>query len=131
MAPKKWRTLRAAYLESRKHSRVGEKAEDAPAREATGVPRRATSGLHPEADFREVLFVRLRRETIDVDNGFSKSLRRFLRQVVPDSALDEPVFVLVRELLRIGAGLGISSHTTSEKRCPSDDTETTRALRAT
>ena len=52
----------------------------------------------------------------DVDNSLGKSLGRFLRQVVPDAVLDQPVFILAGELVGIGAGLqarraiGISLH---------------------
>src|SRR5215470_11254729 len=41
----------------------------------------------------------------DVDDSLSKGLRRFLRQVVPDAALNEPVLVFARELLGVGAGV--------------------------
>jgi hypothetical protein len=34
----------------------------------------------------------------DVDNSLGKSLGRFLRQVVPDAALDQPVLVFAAEL---------------------------------
>src|SRR5215467_11404489 len=39
----------------------------------------------------------------DVDDGLSKGLRSFLRQVVPDAAIDGPVRVFARELLGVGA----------------------------
>src|ERR687893_1317647 len=39
---------------------------------------------------------------IGFDYGFGKGLRGFLRQVVPDAALDKPVLVPAREFLRVG-----------------------------
>ena len=39
----------------------------------------------------------------DIDDGLGKGLRRFLWQVVPDAALDEPVLVSAGELLGVGA----------------------------
>src|SRR5215471_9045448 len=43
----------------------------------------------------------------DVDDGLRKSLRGFLRQVVPDAARDQPVHILAGEFVCIGAGLRV------------------------
>lgn len=40
--------------------------------------------------------------TIDFDDGFGQALRGFLRQIVPDAALDNAVRIFARELLCIG-----------------------------
>src|SRR5215470_608484 len=45
-----------------------------------------------------------RSESIDVDHCLRKSLRGFLRKVVPDAAADEPMLVFARELLGVGFG---------------------------
>src|SRR5258705_11036311 len=47
----------------------------------------------------------LRSSFGDVDDGFGKRLRSFLRQVVPNAAFDQPVRILAREFLGVGAGL--------------------------
>jgi len=41
-------------------------------------------------------------EMVDVDNGLSEGLRRFLWQIVADAARDEPVVILAREFPAIG-----------------------------
>jgi hypothetical protein len=43
----------------------------------------------------------------DLDDHFGKGLRRFLRQIVPDAALDGPVLVLAREFLGIGTRIRV------------------------
>jgi hypothetical protein len=43
----------------------------------------------------------------DVNDGLSEILWGFLRQVVPDTAGDEPVLIPAGELLRIGAGVRV------------------------
>src|SRR5260370_9491973 len=45
---------------------------------------------------------RTRSGFADVDDRFRKGAWGFLRQVVPDAALDQPVLVFARELLAIG-----------------------------
>src|SRR5205807_3949096 len=45
--------------------------------------------------------------TVDFDNRVRKRLRRFLRQVVPDAALDHPMLVLAGELLGVDGGLRV------------------------
>src|ERR1700733_6346634 len=42
-----------------------------------------------------------------VDDGFGESLRSLLRQVVPDTALDDPVLVLAGEFAGVGAGVRV------------------------
>lgn len=42
---------------------------------------------------------------IDVDDGFGKGVRRFLRQIVADAAFDGAVRILAGEFLGIGAGV--------------------------
>jgi len=37
--------------------------------------------------------------TINVDNSPGKSFGNFLRQIVPDAALDEPVLIFTREFV--------------------------------
>jgi hypothetical protein len=39
---------------------------------------------------------------VGIDDGFGKSLRGFLREVVPDAALDEGMLVPARKPPRIG-----------------------------
>ena len=41
----------------------------------------------------------------NVDDSFGEGLWGFLRQIVPDPALDEPVLILAREFLGVRAGL--------------------------
>src|SRR5216684_2296506 len=41
----------------------------------------------------------------DVDDSFGEGLRSFLRQIVPDAALDEPVRIIAGEFPGIGAGV--------------------------
>src|ERR1700759_2279475 len=41
--------------------------------------------------------------TIDIDDRLSEGLRGFLRQIVADASLDEPVFVVPREFSRVGS----------------------------
>ena len=43
----------------------------------------------------------------DLDDGFGKGLWRFLRQIVPDAALDGPVLVSAREFLGIGTRIRV------------------------
>src|SRR5215212_6672825 len=45
----------------------------------------------------------------DVDNGLGKSLRSFLRQVVSNAALDQPMRIPAREFLGVGTGLRMGS----------------------
>jgi hypothetical protein len=45
--------------------------------------------------------------TIDFDDSLSKSLRSFLRQIVPDAALDDPVRIFAREFPGIGTGIRV------------------------
>ena len=49
----------------------------------------------------------LRSITIDFDDRFGKGLRGFLRQIVPDAALDDPVRIFAGEFLGIGAGVRV------------------------
>src|SRR6185369_8065276 len=57
-----------------------------------------------------------RSEAIDIDDRLRECLRRFLRQIVPDTARDGPMRILARELLGIGAwvqvrrAIGIAFH---------------------
>jgi hypothetical protein len=46
-------------------------------------------------------------EGVDINDGLGKALRSFLRQIVPDAAIDGPVRVLAREFAGIGAGLRV------------------------
>src|ERR1044072_1201316 len=46
-------------------------------------------------------------ETVNLDDGLCKLPRSFLRQVVPYAALDDPVRVLARECLGVGAGVRV------------------------
>jgi hypothetical protein len=43
----------------------------------------------------------------DVDNRLGESLRRFLRQVVPYAALDQPMRIPAGEFLRVGTGVRV------------------------
>lgn len=43
----------------------------------------------------------------DVEHGFGKGLRVFLRQIVPYAALDRPVLVFAGEFLRVGAWIRV------------------------
>src|SRR5713226_3829016 len=43
--------------------------------------------------------------TVDFDDGCGEGLRGFLRQIVPDAALDDPVRIFTREFLGIGTGV--------------------------
>src|SRR5262249_44030425 len=45
--------------------------------------------------------------TVDLDDSFGKRLRSFLRQVVPDAALDDPMRVFAREFLGIGTAVRV------------------------
>ncbi len=45
--------------------------------------------------------------TVDFYDSLGKVLRGFLRQIVPDAALDDPVRVFAREFLGIGTGLRV------------------------
>ncbi len=45
--------------------------------------------------------------TVNFDNSVGKGLRRFLRQIVPDAALDEPVRIFAGEFLGIGTGVRV------------------------
>src|ERR1022692_795463 len=42
-----------------------------------------------------------RSKAVNVDDGLRECLRSFLRQIVPDTTLDEPVFIFAREFLAI------------------------------
>jgi len=42
---------------------------------------------------------------VDVDDGLGKSLRSFLRKVVPDAAVDPPVRISAGEFVGVGARL--------------------------
>src|SRR5215813_3695372 len=44
--------------------------------------------------------------TVDFGDSLGKGLRRFLRQIVPDAALDKSVRILAREFLRVRTRLG-------------------------
>jgi hypothetical protein len=44
---------------------------------------------------------------INVDDGLGKGLRGFLRQIVPDAVLDDPVLIFAREFLGIGTGIRV------------------------
>ncbi len=46
---------------------------------------------------------------ISIDHGLGESLRRFLRQVVADTAIDQAMLVLASETLGIGFGGGMRS----------------------
>jgi hypothetical protein len=43
----------------------------------------------------------------DFKDSFGKGRRRFLRQIVPDAALDEPVCIFAREFLGVGTGIQV------------------------
>src|SRR5215212_6450860 len=45
--------------------------------------------------------------TVDFDDSFGKGLRGFLRQIVPNAALDDPVRIFAREFLGIGTGVRV------------------------
>src|SRR5829696_7798580 len=45
--------------------------------------------------------------TVDFDDSFGKGLRGFLRQIVPNAALDDPVRIFAREFLGIGPGVRV------------------------
>jgi hypothetical protein len=64
--------------------------------------RRLSIGLREEALANEG-----RSDFGDVDDCFSEGLRSFLRQVVPDAALDRPVLVSARKFLGIGGGVRV------------------------
>ncbi len=40
--------------------------------------------------------------SVDIHDGLRECLRSFLWQIVPDTPLDEPVFIFAREFLAIG-----------------------------
>ena len=42
-----------------------------------------------------------------LDGRFGKGLWRFLRQIMPDAAFDDPVRIFAGEFLGIGAGIGV------------------------
>lgn len=44
-------------------------------------------------------------ESADIDDCFGKGARRFLRKIVPDAALDQPMLVLAQEFPGIGAAV--------------------------
>lgn len=46
-------------------------------------------------------------KTVNFDDGLCKLPRRFLRQVVPDPALDDPVCVFAGEFPCVGAAVGV------------------------
>src|SRR2546425_5714423 len=45
--------------------------------------------------------------TINFDDSLGKGLRSFLRQIVPDAALDDPVHISAQEFLGIGTGVRV------------------------
>src|SRR5215217_6162417 len=45
--------------------------------------------------------------TVDFDDSFGKGLRGFLRQIVANAALDDPVRIFAREFLGIGPGVRV------------------------
>src|SRR5215207_4048393 len=45
--------------------------------------------------------------TVDFDDSFGKGLRGFLRQIVPNTARDDPVPIFAREFLGIGPGVRV------------------------
>jgi hypothetical protein len=49
--------------------------------------------------------------TVDIDDSLGKGLRRFLRQIMPDAALDKPVRILADEFFpyELGSGRGAPS----------------------
>src|ERR1700694_5648895 len=67
-------------------------------------PRRREPGVGIEGSVRELP---LMSETVDLHDSFGKGLRGFLRQVVPYAAPDQPVRILAREFLGIGARVGV------------------------
>ena len=44
---------------------------------------------------------------VDIDDSLGKGLRRFLRQIVPDAARDDPVRISAREFPGIGTGVRV------------------------
>ena len=46
-------------------------------------------------------------KAIDFNDSIGKGLRRFLWQIVPDTAGDEPMRILARELLGVGSGVWV------------------------
>ena len=59
------------------------------------------SRKHQPRAIRKPAFTAYRSKVIDIDYRFSKRVRCFLREVVPDAALEEPVRVLAGELLAV------------------------------
>ena len=54
-----------------------------------------------------VRVARTRSIPIHVKDRLGKGLRRFLRQIVPDAALNDPVRILAREFLGIGTAVRV------------------------
>jgi hypothetical protein len=49
----------------------------------------------------------IRSITVDFYDSVPKLLRGFLRQIVPDAALDDPVRIFAREFLGVGTGVRV------------------------
>jgi hypothetical protein len=64
----------------------------------------------PRATGRRASTSHRRSIPVDLDDRLDKRLRRFLRQVVPDAARDEPVGIWTREFVGIGTAVRV--------RCP-------------
>src|SRR5881227_1031860 len=47
------------------------------------------------------------KSSVDIDDSLGKGLGSFLRQIVPDAARDDPVFIAAREFPGIGTGLRV------------------------
>jgi hypothetical protein len=56
--------------------------------------------------------------TINFEDSFSKSLRRFLGQIVPDAALDKPVRIFTREMWRLSIRIPGSNISTGRVSAP-------------
>src|SRR5262249_52965771 len=65
----------------------------------------AREGVHARSPF--LCGLRWFPSTRQIEDGIGERLRRLLGQVVPDTALNEPVFIPTRELLRVSAGFGM------------------------
>src|SRR5262245_61875736 len=54
-----------------------------------------------------LLDTKRRSKAVDIDDSFGKGLRIFLRQVVPDATLADPMCVFAREFFGIGTGVRV------------------------
>src|SRR5262249_58706148 len=77
-------------------------------RSATASIAAAASAVTPARTMRRTRAPRPSgSEAVDIDDCLGECLRRFLGEIVADSARDDPMLILAGELPRIGSSVGV------------------------